>query len=229
MGSNKVVEIYLVLPLATHELSWDDNIHVAQYVHEEIEQNMVNTRRIVVIEKILGIDCGQPESQPLYDSKPTNTQVEIDDIEMVCAQCDVEIEQEKICDGFIDIDYEQEEVEIGEHAYTTQQVLTFLFECRYVRTHIDKKDSYQANSDDLQNINNDNEYEGNFGSHLLSAVGIDADNTIYPIAYAVVESENMASWNWFVDLLCNNVGMRNSHGWTFINDKQKGLIDALNV
>ncbi|CAA0820099.1 MuDR family transposase, partial [Striga hermonthica] len=39
------------------------------------------------------------------------------------------------------------------------------------------------------------------GRILLTAVGIDGNNCIYPFAYAVVEQENKNSWNWFVELL----------------------------
>ncbi|KAE8668582.1 Detected protein of confused Function [Hibiscus syriacus] len=37
--------------------------------------------------------------------------------------------------------------------------------------------------------------------HLLVVVGVDADDSIYPLAFAVVESENQSSWFWFLELL----------------------------
>jgi len=43
--------------------------------------------------------------------------------------------------------------------------------------------------------------KGEFGGQLLTAVGKDGNNQMFPIAYAVVESENYSSWKWFVDLL----------------------------
>ena len=38
---------------------------------------------------------------------------------------------------------------------------------------------------------------------------------------------NKDSWMWFIELLQSDIGFQNSHGWTFISDKQKGLVPAL--
>ncbi|KAH1106613.1 hypothetical protein J1N35_010381 [Gossypium stocksii] len=43
--------------------------------------------------------------------------------------------------------------------------------------------------------------KGYYSGYLLAAVGIDANNGIYPLAYATVKSENQASWLWFLELL----------------------------
>ncbi|KAK8669744.1 hypothetical protein V6N13_107168 [Hibiscus sabdariffa] len=43
--------------------------------------------------------------------------------------------------------------------------------------------------------------KGYHGGHLLTAVGIDANDCIYPIAFATVESECHSSWFLFVQLL----------------------------
>ncbi|XP_022156660.1 uncharacterized protein LOC111023509 [Momordica charantia] len=37
-----------------------------------------------------------------------------------------------------------------------------------------------------------------FGGVLLSASGVDANNHIYPIAFAIVDGETVASWVWFM-------------------------------
>lgn len=63
---------------------------------------------------------------------------------------------------------------------------------------------------------------------LLAAIGIDANNSMFPIAYAVVEAENKSSWTWFFSFLKEDVKINNGHHWTFISDKQKGLQEALN-
>ena len=42
--------------------------------------------------------------------------------------------------------------------------------------------------------------KGEFGGQLLSEVGKDGNNQMFPFAYVVVESENYSSWKWFVDL-----------------------------
>ncbi|XP_075474846.1 uncharacterized protein LOC142505652 [Primulina tabacum] len=61
---------------------------------------------------------------------------------------------------------------------------------------------------------------------LLTAVGLDPNNNIFPIAYALVEGETKDSWMWFLQLLNNDIGFENEDGWTFMSDKQKGLIPA---
>ncbi|KAL0449504.1 UNVERIFIED_CONTAM: hypothetical protein Slati_1506800 [Sesamum latifolium] len=63
------------------------------------------------------------------------------------------------------------------------------------------------------------------GGQLLSAVALDANNNIYPIAYAAIESEK-DSWMWFLRLLDRDLGFENNHNWIFMSDKQKGPISA---
>ena len=53
--------------------------------------------------------------------------------------------------------------------------------------------------------------KGYYGGHLLVAVGIDANDSIYPLAHAVVESENYESWYWFMLLLKADLDMKNSY------------------
>ncbi|KAJ6853216.1 uncharacterized protein M6B38_251800 [Iris pallida] len=65
------------------------------------------------------------------------------------------------------------------------------------------------------------EYKG----QLLSAVGRDANNSFFPIAWAVVEIENKETWNWFMDQLLDALGM-DGNAITWISDRQKGLLDV---
>ncbi|MFQ6647379.1 hypothetical protein Gotur_021086 [Gossypium turneri] len=58
--------------------------------------------------------------------------------------------------------------------------------------------------------------KGYFGGYLLAAVGIDANNGIYPIAYAAIESENQASWLWFLELLTLDLEIVSSYQISFI-------------
>ncbi|XP_019196245.1 PREDICTED: uncharacterized protein LOC109190237 [Ipomoea nil] len=63
---------------------------------------------------------------------------------------------------------------------------------------------------------------------LLSAIGLDGDNCMFPIAFAVVEGELKESWTWFLKLLDNDLNIgSNPHAWTIISDKQKGLLPAV--
>lgn len=59
------------------------------------------------------------------------------------------------------------------------------------------------------------------GGQLLSAVGRDGNNQMFPVAYAVVESENADSWRWFIDLLRDDLSLGDGHGYTLISDQQK--------
>ena len=56
---------------------------------------------------------------------------------------------------------------------------------------------------------------------ILAAVGRNAENRIYPIAWAVARGENKESWEWFVNKLQADLGLRSGTGFTFISDRQK--------
>ena len=56
---------------------------------------------------------------------------------------------------------------------------------------------------------------------LLSVVGKDENNQMFPIAWAVVEGENQTSWTWFIQLLMGDLGISDGLGWTIISDQQK--------
>lgn len=51
---------------------------------------------------------------------------------------------------------------------------------------------------------------------------------MFPVAWAVVDAENRANWTWFIELLVVDIEMYNSRAWTFISEKQKRLVEALN-
>ncbi|XP_024198879.2 uncharacterized protein LOC112202183 [Rosa chinensis] len=65
--------------------------------------------------------------------------------------------------------------------------------------------------------------KGQHPGQILCAVGIDANNGIFPIAYSVVEVENTETWKWFLEYLIWDLKMENPMSYTFITDKQKGL------
>jgi hypothetical protein len=65
--------------------------------------------------------------------------------------------------------------------------------------------------------------KGHYKGKLLTAIGRDSNDNIYPIAIVVVESECRDSWSWFLETLVVDLepapnGLR---GWTFIFDRQK--------
>ncbi|XP_074357152.1 uncharacterized protein LOC141696904 [Apium graveolens] len=59
------------------------------------------------------------------------------------------------------------------------------------------------------------------GGQLLSAVGRDGNNQMYPICHAVVEVESTDSWRWFTDLMREDLDLGNGNGITIISDQQK--------
>ncbi|CAH9137598.1 unnamed protein product, partial [Cuscuta epithymum] len=69
--------------------------------------------------------------------------------------------------------------------------------------------------------------KGQLKGEILSAVGRDGNNQMYPIAWAVVEIENTSSWTWFLELLREDLEITYSAEWTIISDQQKGLMNVI--
>ncbi|KAL6508652.1 hypothetical protein OROGR_023363 [Orobanche gracilis] len=70
--------------------------------------------------------------------------------------------------------------------------------------------------------------KGRNGGILLTAVGVDPNNSLYPIAYAVVEKEKTDTWKWFLEYLQEDLDIpEHATNFTFMSDKQKGLINAV--
>ncbi|GJY90366.1 mutator type transposase [Tanacetum coccineum] len=67
---------------------------------------------------------------------------------------------------------------------------------------------------------------GPYPGHILTVVGVDPNNRIYPLAYAVVESKTKDSWLWFLDCLGDDLELFRNSNITFISYRQKGLIPA---
>ncbi|KAG8481857.1 hypothetical protein CXB51_027213 [Gossypium anomalum] len=104
------------------------------------------------------------------------------------------------------------------------------------------EDDFDSNSD--EDLTNDVDYDkygnkkriigldrcwlkGYYGRHLLAVVGVDANDCIYLVAFAAVESENKQSWFWFLELLQRDFDIENSYNICFMSNKQKGLIEAV--
>ncbi|XP_016647143.1 PREDICTED: uncharacterized protein LOC107880361 [Prunus mume] len=78
--------------------------------------------------------------------------------------------------------------------------------------------------EELRKTNPGTTTKGVYGGKFLAAVVIDANNETWEIAYAVVESECKDSWVWFLESLVQDVEIVNQFGYTFVLDKQKGLL-----
>ncbi|GJZ56584.1 mutator type transposase [Tanacetum coccineum] len=68
---------------------------------------------------------------------------------------------------------------------------------------------------------------GPFPGQILTAVWVDPNNGTYPLAYEVVETETKESWTWFLDCLEDDLQLARNSNFTFITDRQKGLVPAL--
>nr|KAJ0210468.1 hypothetical protein LSAT_V11C400206000 [Lactuca sativa] len=69
--------------------------------------------------------------------------------------------------------------------------------------------------------------KGPYPGQVLTAVGLDSNNGIYPVAYAVVEAETTSCWTWFTELLGEDLELGANSNFTFISDRQKGIIPAV--
>ncbi|CAN0843287.1 hypothetical protein LINGRAPRIM_LOCUS205 [Linum grandiflorum] len=56
---------------------------------------------------------------------------------------------------------------------------------------------------------------------ILTCVGKDGNNQMFPVPWVVVESENMSSWQWFISLIQEILQLDDGHGWSVISDQQK--------
>ncbi|GKB71848.1 transposase, MuDR [Tanacetum coccineum] len=63
--------------------------------------------------------------------------------------------------------------------------------------------------------------KGKFNGVLAAATGIDGNNSIFPVAYSVLEYENTSSWTWFLESLKKAIGTLD--GLVISSDMQKGL------
>ncbi|GJS02025.1 hypothetical protein Tco_0318533 [Tanacetum coccineum] len=64
----------------------------------------------------------------------------------------------------------------------------------------------EVQEDDLDAIDYDS-FGCPWPGQILTAIGVDANNGIYPVAYAIVEAESKASWCGFLNLLGEDLGI----------------------
>ncbi|KAK4264930.1 hypothetical protein QN277_026045 [Acacia crassicarpa] len=62
---------------------------------------------------------------------------------------------------------------------------------------------------------------------MLTAMGIDGNDSVYPLALALVEKENAHHWAWFLQWLRHSLDLGNGETVTLISDMQKGLANAV--
>jgi hypothetical protein len=60
-----------------------------------------------------------------------------------------------------------------------------------------------------------------YGSIILTTVGIDPNDCIFPIDWAIVEVESLLTWKWFLQTLKQDLQIENTSPWTIMTNKQK--------
>ncbi|GJZ27994.1 60S ribosomal protein L34 [Tanacetum coccineum] len=69
--------------------------------------------------------------------------------------------------------------------------------------------------------------KGTCRGELLTAMGRDGNNQMFPIAWAVVNVENTDNWEWFLACLCEDLRLNCGAYMTIISDGHKGLMEAV--
>lgn len=67
---------------------------------------------------------------------------------------------------------------------------------------------------------------GKYKGTLLIAMGTDANSQLFPLAFAIVESENGESWKWFMKCIRHLVTQR--EGLCVISDRHAGILQTMN-
>nr|GEY86759.1 transposase, mutator type [Tanacetum cinerariifolium] len=88
------------------------------------------------------------------------------------------------------------------------------------------KDGFKAGKRDLLGLDGCF-LSGSYLGWILTAVGVDLNNGIYPLTYAIVESENKDSWKWFLECVGDDLHLFRNSNFTFISDRQHGIIPAI--
>ncbi|XP_059432656.1 uncharacterized protein LOC132174219 [Corylus avellana] len=66
-----------------------------------------------------------------------------------------------------------------------------------------------------------------FVGQLHAAVARDVNDDIYPLAYDICECEDQHTWTWFLSCLLEDIGNPRVHTWSFMSNRQKGLLNAM--
>ncbi|KAI0511363.1 hypothetical protein KFK09_011993 [Dendrobium nobile] len=69
------------------------------------------------------------------------------------------------------------------------------------------------------------ELHGKYSGSLLVATGVDGNDSLFPLAFAVAESETEETWTWFLGCIRSSVTDRDDI--TIISDRGRGLVEAV--
>ncbi|XP_076901365.1 uncharacterized protein LOC143555745 [Bidens hawaiensis] len=68
---------------------------------------------------------------------------------------------------------------------------------------------------------------GKYKGKMMIAMGVDGNNQILPLAFAIVENESYACWSWFLSHVKKHV-VKDSEGICLISDRHAGILKAVN-
>ncbi|KAL6552790.1 hypothetical protein OROHE_008154 [Orobanche hederae] len=68
---------------------------------------------------------------------------------------------------------------------------------------------------------------GKYKGKMLIAMGVDGNNQILPLAFAIVENESYDSWNWFLYHIKNHM-VKERDGICLISDRHIGILKVVN-
>ena len=68
---------------------------------------------------------------------------------------------------------------------------------------------------------------GKYKGKMMIAMGVDGNNQILPLAFAIVEEENFCCWRWFLRHVKNHV-VQECQGICLISDRHNGILKAVN-
>ncbi|KAL0323663.1 UNVERIFIED_CONTAM: hypothetical protein Scaly_2333400 [Sesamum calycinum] len=106
----------------------------------------------------------------------------------------------------------------------TFQVKTYVPNHTCVRSDPTKEASAEWIASKIESVLRENP-----GMKARAAIGLDGNNGLFPVAFAVVESECKESWTFFFENLSMLVGgFSVDKPWTFMSDRQKGLVETIN-
>ena len=71
--------------------------------------------------------------------------------------------------------------------------------------------------------------KGPYPGQILTAVGVDSNNGIYPLAYALVENKTTNSWTWFLEQFGDDLELYANSNFTFISNRHKVHILQFNL
>ncbi|KAI3523117.1 hypothetical protein L1887_01174 [Cichorium endivia] len=68
---------------------------------------------------------------------------------------------------------------------------------------------------------------GKYKGTMMIAIGVDGNNQILPLAFAIVEKESYDSWNWFLSHIKHHV-VKDREGICLISDRHIGILKVVN-